>query len=292
MTTELARDKPRLVKHMKFDRQLIYTPVFLLGMPRSGTTWLSQIFESSPQVLLRLSPNYSYPLKNMLDENSSKDDWITQLTAALDTNDPFMTQNWRRKKGELEWIDKDPTIVSKLVIKDTRFHHLYLTGMKLFPEAKCLFVIRHPCGHLNSWRVSSEFPEGADFDSNWRSGACRKHEGPGEYWGFDDWKALALEFLALENATPDRFKVFRYEDVVADPVEMTRILFQFAGIDYDDEVPSFLTRSHAIHDPNVFSIFRSPSVAGRWRVEFPKHIADEIYQELKGTRLERFIRCD
>ncbi|MCZ6643305.1 MAG: sulfotransferase [Gammaproteobacteria bacterium] len=279
------------MNQVKFDKSLVNAPVFLLGMPRSGTTWLSQIYESSPQVLLRLSPNYSYPLKNMLDEQSSKDDWIKQLTAALDTDDPFMTHNWRREKGELEWIDKDPTVVRQLVIKDTRFHHLYLKGMNFFPDAKCLFVVRHPCGHLNSWRSSSEFPRGADFESNWRSGACRRDEGPGEYWGFDDWKALALEYLALEDAQPDRFKVFRYEDLVADPLGMTQALFQFVGLEFHDDVRSFLVRSHATHDPNVFSVFRSPKVADRWRGEFSVHIAEEIFRELQGTKLERFIRC-
>ncbi len=249
---------------------------------------MSQIFEYSPEVLMRLSPNYSYPFKNMLDENSSRADWEAQLTAALDTDDPFMTQNWRRERGELEWIDKDPNAVRKLIIKDTRFHHLYIKGMSNFSDAKCLFVIRHPCGHLNSWMTSSEFPKGADFAANWRSGACRRNEGPGEYWGFDDWKALALEFLALEDEQPERFKVFRYEDLVADPTGMTQTLFEFSGLEFVDEVRAFLARSHARHDPNVFSVFRSPTVAGRWRTEFPAEIAAEILAELEGTDLARF----
>lgn len=268
---------------------LLEAPVFLLGMPRSGTTWLSQIFESSPHVLMRLSPNYSYPLKNMLNETSSKGDWEEQLRAALYTDDPFMTQNWRREKGELEWIEKTSTDLRLLMIKDTRFHSLYQSGMNLFPKSKCLFVVRNPCGHLNSWKTSKEFPEEAVFEDNWRSGACRKSEGPGEYWGFDDWKALTQAFANLEKQEPNRYKVFRYEDLVADPSGVTKILFDFIGQNLHSDVASFLSRSHAVHDPNVFSVFRSPKVAERWRKEFPEAIARKIYDELSGTEYERFL---
>lgn len=273
---------------MPYDKAIINAPVFLLGMPRSGTTWLSQIFEYSPEVIVRLSPNYSYPLKNMLDENSTRADWERQLAAALDTDDPFMTQNWRREKGELDWIEKDAR-VRQLVIKDTRFHELYLRGMELLPSSKCLFVVRHPCGHLNSWRKSKEFPEGCDFRAEWRNGSCRKAEGPGEYWGFEDWKKITRLVLSAERKTPDRIKVFRYEDLVKETIRISEDLFNFVGLGLTSEVQDFLARSHARHDPNVFSVFRSPEVVDSWRYEFPEDITVEILSELRGTDLARFV---
>jgi hypothetical protein len=266
---------------------IVTSPVFLLGMPRSGTTWLSQIFEHSPEVVMRLSPNYSYPLKNSLDAGSTYADWKAHLTAALNSDDAFMTQNWRRDKGELEWIAKDEH-VRQLMIKDTRFQELYLRGMHLLPSAMCLFIVRHPCGHLNSWRKSKEFPPDAEFGAHWRSGACRKIDGPGEYWGFEDWKQLARQFLERESREPQRFRVFRYEDLVSRPLETTEMLFQFAGLPLSPEVTEFLERSQARHDENVFSVFRAPTVAESWRREFPSDIACEIMAELKGTDLERF----
>lgn len=267
--------------------EIASAPVFLLGMPRSGTTWLSQIFEHSPEVLVRLSPNYSYPLKNGLNENSTVDDWERQLSAAIVTDDPFMTQNWKREKGELDWIHKDDR-VRLLVIKDTRYLELYRCGMDSLKTAKCLFVVRHPCGALNSWRKSSEFPAASDFHAEWRTGTCRKSEGPGEYWGFEDWKRTVRLFLAAEAKEPDRVKVFRYEDLVARPLETTEMLFEFVGIEVSNEVRDFLTRSHARHDPNVFSVFRSPTVAESWKREFPEDIAAQVIAEVEGTDLERF----
>lgn len=265
------------------------TPIFLLGMPRSGTTWLSQVFEMSPEVAVRLSPNYSYSLKNRLSPASTVEDWTQTLGLALSSDDPFMTQNWRRERGELEWIKKDPGDICRLAVKDTRFHDTYLRGMELFPRAKCLYIVRHPCGHLNSWKSSPEFPSGADFAANWRTGACRKSDGPGEFWGFNDWKEITLRYLALERTYPDRFKVFKYETLVDNPLGMTENLFRFVGLTLHDNVVLFLSRSHASHDPSVFSIFRSPNVANRWRTEFPEDITAEIHDDLQGTEAERFL---
>ena len=86
---------------MKARERLVTRPLFLLGMPRSGTTWLSQIFESSPDFIVRLSPNYSRPLKNVLDLGSSREEWVSSFSYALHTDDEFMTQDFRRANGEL-----------------------------------------------------------------------------------------------------------------------------------------------------------------------------------------------
>ena len=49
-------------------------PIAIFGAPRSGTTWLGQIFNSSVNTLYRYQPLFSYEFKNRLDENSSKHD--------------------------------------------------------------------------------------------------------------------------------------------------------------------------------------------------------------------------
>ena len=58
--------------------------VWISGMPRSGTTWLSQIFASSPDVRLKFCPLFSYEFKNALTEQSTAEDW-RELFAAVYT---------------------------------------------------------------------------------------------------------------------------------------------------------------------------------------------------------------
>ena len=144
------------------------SPVFLLGMPRSGTTWLSQIFESSRDFVVRLSPPYSYAFRGRLTEASGRDEWRQVLQGTIASSDAFLTQNWRRDTGELTDFDKDAANVARLAVKDTRFHRLYRAGMSVLPRAKSIYIIRHPAAALWSWRNCKEFPAEADFAIEWR----------------------------------------------------------------------------------------------------------------------------
>ncbi len=268
-------------------RVLADHPLFLLGMPRSGTTWLSQIFESSPDFLVRLSPNYSHPLKNQLDLHTSRDDWMSHLAAAAESDDPFMTQNWRRDTGELTTFASAEATARYLAIKDTRFHDLYQRAMEELDGAKLIYVVRHPAGVINSWWRSEEFPPDADLGEEWRDGSCRK-QGPGEYWGFSDWCTITERYLDLEEAAPDRYRVFRYEDLVRDRVGIGTGLFAFVGCELQASTSAFLEESKARHDSRTYSVFKDPSVADRWRSELPVEISEAIQSDLAGTRLARF----
>lgn len=263
-------------------------PVFLLGMPRSGTTWLSQLFEAHPNLCVRLSPNYSYPLKNRLTESSSRDEWTEILRLAATSDDPFLTQNWRRDSGDLPHFD-NKQVPHHLVIKDTRFHDIYLAGMEKLPAARCLYVVRHPCAILESWRKSKEFPSWADFEQEWRTGACRKREGSGEYWGFDDWCRLTERYLDLQAEHPEQYLVFRYEEVVRNPEAMGAKLFAFFGESLDDMVKAFIVESHSRHDPGTYSVFKGLEVLDAWKQSFPPDIEVEIRRSVAGTRLEEFL---
>lgn len=267
----------------------IEDPVFLLGMPRSGTTWLSQIIESAPGFEVRLSPNYSYALKNRLNPGSSREEWLQTLRHAADSDDPFMTQNWRRDTGELPRFDHTRSDRRRLAIKDTRFHDLYMRGLDLFPRAQCVALVRHPCGALASWRDSKEFPEWVPFEAEWRLGGVRKSEGPGEYWGFDDWVSVTRMFLDYQDREPARVSIVRYEDLARKPVSTAETLFGFLGGELASSTRRFIESSQAHHDGRTYSVFKSPETADAWRRSFPAPILEEIEAELRGTGLERFL---
>lgn len=46
----------------------------MFGVPRSGTSWLSQIFNSHPSIVMRFQPLFSFGHKGRLSENSSESD--------------------------------------------------------------------------------------------------------------------------------------------------------------------------------------------------------------------------
>jgi hypothetical protein len=268
---------------------MIERPIFLLGMPRSGTTWLSQVFESHPQVVVRLSPNFSHSLKDRLHIQSSRSDWEAVLFEASESVDPFLTQDWRRQRGDLP-VHPAKNGAVRLVVKDTRYLSTYRSGMDRLPDARCLYVVRHPCAVLNSWMNSAEFPEGANIEEQWRSGACRKGEEKGEFWGFEDWRLETLSFLEQQKANPERYRVFSYEQAVRNPQAVFEDLFSFVGLQLHPSTMEFVERSHQSHDGDSYSVFKDPAlVLDQWRNTFPSTLAGAISEELSGTDLEGYL---
>ena len=263
--------------------------IVIIGMPRSGTSWLSQIFDSSPQVRFRLSPLFSYEFKNYLDEASSKEEWEHVFRGAYQSNNDFMNQTERREAGHYPVFERKDSNPKYLVIKDTRFHNLTERMFVLFDNLKMVGIVRHPCGAIHSWLTAQgEFPQDADPMEEWRTGNCRK-TGYGEFWGFEDWKKVTQHHLRLERNTPDRFIIQRYEDLVENPIGETRKLFRFFGLRYTKQTEAFLKRSQKFHADNEYAVFKSPAVRDRWCTELQPEIQQAIIEDIKDTDLERFL---
>jgi Sulfotransferase family len=259
-------------------------------MPRSGTSWLSQIIDSSPEVRFRLSPLFSYEFKNQLNEASSRDEWLHVFQGAYNSDNEFMDQTYRRKAGEypvFEEKDKEPEY---LAIKDTRFHNLTERMLILFDNLKMIAIVRNPCGAIHSWLTShGEFPSEASPLKEWRTGACRK-KGYGEFWGFDDWKLVTKMHLRLAGKLPEKFLIQRYEKLVDDPLGETKGMFDFLGLEYKKQTDLFLRQCHSTHVANEYAVFKNPCVKDRWHKELRPEIRETIIEELKGTELEVFIK--
>ena len=65
-------------------------------------------------------------------------------------------------------------------------------------------------------------------------------------------------------------------------------LFEFAGCALRPETLAFLEESGSRHDDRTYAVFKSPSVAERWRSELPQDIREAIRAELAGTPLEDY----
>lgn len=263
--------------------------VFLIGMPRSGTSWLSQIFDSSPEVRFRLSPLFSYALKNAVDIKSSKDEWAEYLDKVYNTEDGFMSQTVRRKEGKYPIFEEKANNPVFLVIKNTRYHNLTERMLELFDDIKIIYIVRHPCGAINSWLKSKkEFPQGADPLKEWKSGKCRKIY-PEEFWGFDDWKKVTRMYLELTEKFPYKIGIIKYEDLVNNPIDVTNRVFEFVGIRLTKQTENFLIECHKTHDVDEYAVFKNKNVKDRWKNELNQKIIEKIYKDLKGTELEAFI---
>jgi len=264
--------------------------IWLNGMPRSGTSWLSQIFDSHPNVRFKLSPLFSYAFKNAVNAESSKDEWLNFLQSVCLTEDDFMDQKYRRKNGEYPLFKYKKKNPDHLVIKDTRYHNLTIRVLKLIPEMKFVHIIRHPCGTINSWiKAPREFPPKANPLNEWKSGKCRK-TGEEEFWGFDDWKYLTKLYLTLQDKYPDRVMIVRYEELVNEPLPVVAQMFQFANLMLHQQTIEFLKDSQSRNVECEYAVFKRKDVKDKWRNELDPYIISEVIADLKDTKLEQFVK--
>ena len=264
--------------------------IVVVGMPRSGTSWLSQILDSSPQTRFKLSPIFSYAFKNAVNENSTKQEFEKLFEGAYFTADEFMDQLKKRNNGEYPSFENKEENPKYFVIKMTRFHNLLEKMLDLFDNLKIVSIVRNPCGAIHSWLTTpGEFPAEADPNKEWRSGECRK-TGPEEFWGFDDWKKVTKLHLHLKKKYADQFYILQYEDLVDDVFTETDKLFRFLGLPLEKQTRDFLVHSQSNHSQGSYAVFKKPAVKSRWETEMQPEFRDAIVNEIQSTELEVFLR--
>jgi len=263
---------------------------WLSGMPRSGTTWLSQIFAASPNVRVKFCPLFSHEFKNALGCNNTALEWAEFFREVYETSSPYMDQQHLKDRGDVPEFHRKRRHPDQLLIKSNRFHNLLPYLLENLPQIKMIHMVRHPAAVIYSWLNNpTEFPAGVDPLTEWRTGACRK-SGPGEYWGFDDWKSVTMQALELKAIYPTRFKILRYELLNENPIAEAEELFKFLCLEMDERSSDFITRSQATHNPSKRSVFKVPAAVDQWQGALPPIITRQIMEETKSTPLEQFIR--
>jgi len=261
----------------------------ITGIARSGTSWIAQIVDSSPDVAFRFQPLFSYAFKGVVDEDSSKEDYLHFFEGIYNSSDSFLLQTDKRTTNLYPVFNKNDSL-SHLAFKENRYLYLLPKMLQYFDNFKLIGIIRHPCGSLNSWlRNPKEFPPGAEPKKEWRFGSC-KNEGKVEnFFGYYKWKEVANLFLDLKSKHPEKAMIINYDTFVDNPVVLTKSIFDFSDLPLSEQTTSFLKKSQAIHEESPYAVFKDKSVRDAWRSQLDPYIVNEILNDLSGTRLEMFI---
>lgn len=263
--------------------------IYLSGVARSGTSWLGQLFNSSPDVCFRFQPLFSYEFKNRVHEDSSKSEFQQLLNEIHRTSSPFLTQEDKCLSGEYP-VFKKHDITPILVIKENRYQHIIEPMMRKCRMVKLVGIIRNPKAVLNSWiNLPKEFPPGSDPLKEWRYGDC-KNQGHEDFFGYYKWKEIANLYLDLHAKWPNRVFVLRYEDLVLNTKDIVKDLFLFSSIPYTTQTDSFALQSSNELPSSPYSVFKDKRVIDKWKNGLSSYIANEIDEDLKGTRLAKFIK--
>lgn len=262
--------------------------ILVCGMPRSGTSWLGQIFDSSPDVAFRMEPLFSYRFKNVLNGQSRRVDIEKFFDDVYLANDEFMKQKENRDNGSYQSFEKNPK-TEYLVMKTTRHHALLPRYLELIDNIEIVSIVRHPCATINSWiNTEREFEtKGCTIEDDWKSGGCRKGE-EGESWGFDDWLAVTRQHVMLCKEY-NNFNIVKYSDLIDAPEEMVKNLFASLSLKYTAQTDAFLTDCHSKHNENPYSVFKDKGVKNKWESILNHDIAQEIIAGVKAVNLSEFL---
>jgi len=264
--------------------------VVIAGVPRSGTSWLGQIIDSSPEVAYRFQPIFSYAFKNAVNIDSPKEDYKRFFNGIYESTDEFLLQTDKRKAGLYPVFKKKKVNPEYLAFKTCRYQYLLIKMLHYFKNLKLIGIIRHPCGTINSWlKNPQEFPQDADSWKEWRFGSCRNEGREEEFFGFYKWKEVAHLYLDLKDKFPDRVYILTYEELVNRSISVSKNIFDFIGLEFTEQTNSFLVNCHSVNKESPFSVFKNKSVKDSWKKELDSYILNEIIQDLRDTKLAKFL---
>lgn len=233
------------------------SPVFVVGFPRSGTTLLEQMLDAHPG----LQSMDERPFLNMLAGQLEN----VGLKIPQDLHELLQSDCDELRKGYVilacgkvarQWgtrlVDKNPLNMSWLPM----IH-------RIFPHAKFIFVLRHPCDVILSCYLQN-------FRSAPLVAACRSLENLAHAYvgAMDNWLHHAGLFR------PDVF-VSRYEDLVADPSAQTGRIAAFLELGEAEAMLGFAERAKQkgyIRTPSYTQVIEPISAkgVGHWR-QYARH---------------------
>lgn len=224
-------------------------PIFVVGMPRSGTTLIEQILAAHPSVAGRGELMHFGQAVDALSRQLQRPGGFPEIAAELH-GEAFQAL------GRSYLARIDPDIPANLRVTDKLPSNFFFLGLirLALPNAKIVHVRRDARDTCLSC-----FFQLFDGQSNriYDLGELGRY-----YRAYDalmrHWKEVLGEGSFLD---------VQYEDVIAEPEGQGRRLLEYCGLDWDERVLSFHRAARAVRSASAGQV-RQPlyaSSVGRWR---------------------------
>jgi hypothetical protein len=234
-------------------------PLFVLGMPRSGTSLVEQIIAAHPDAtgygeladisrIARGMPQRAGSIQRWPEVVSSIGG--SELKSAAD--DYVAALQRRDAAGTCRWIDKAPL----------NFYHVGLIAL-MFPNARIVWCRRDPrdiCLSIYGENFALEQRWATDLTDLGRF--FREHMRLMRHW---------------RSVLPGRMYECVYEDLVADPEGQARALIEAVGLPWDDACLRFHEQTRPVLTPS------------RWQVREPVYAKSVRRWERYAHRLQPLI---
>jgi hypothetical protein len=318
--------------------------IILMGLPRSGTTWLGKIFDSHPDTFYSHEPDSARPLRDvplLLPAKPSEECRATLLreverlrtvrTVKVVGKLPLFPKSysmplptWVRSKELLilkslsrPFGDLDVPVhvagrleaASRWVWKSIESSGRLGALARSLPESRIVFLIRHPCGVAASvlrGEESTKFTAGPSSEDKGffqllaeTEPARSRHLTVERFLEMSPVERVAWRWALLNEKTLDDLSglpnctVVRYEDLCESPLELSRELFQFAGLSWNQQTEGFVTLSTTKNDSSYYGVFKDPrQSAYKWKEQLSAEVVDTILQVAAKTSSGRFYTSE
>ena len=207
-----------LLDNTKFKR-----PIFILGMPRSGTTLVEQIISSHPKVygadelstVSELTSSILMDSSVQIERSISEKSFLTirqqylDSLSSFDINEDIITDKWPLNFQYIGFI------------------------LKAFPEAKIIHLKRD--ARAVCWSIYKNYFSG---------------KGNGWAYNFDDLASFYGSYLDLMNfwheLFPDKIYDINYEKLTTNQKDETEKLLKYCDLNWDDNCLNFHTNKRAV----------------------------------------------
>lgn len=226
-----------------------FRPVFIVGMPRSGSTLVEQILASHGQVYGAGEVKHFHQSVTELDKLFGSSVRFPELMHIFDETQIRMVAKYYREN-----MPKLPQ--GKLVVTDKMLTNYYYVGLMslVFPNARIIHCKRNPVDTCISG-FSKQFREEMAYTYDLRETA-RFYKKYLEL--MEHWKAILPKGFLLEVT---------YERVVEDLEGEARRIFSHCGLDWDPACLEFYKTERAVRTASVAQV-RQPlynSAVARWK---------------------------
>lgn len=255
------------------------------SVPRSGSSWLGEIINSSPNVSYAFQPLFSYAFKSRLNEHSNLEDIERFYSEIKNTEDPFVKQIEDRKSGKKPNFIKSGSIQA-VAYKEVRYHYIIENLLEKDPDIKIIALVRNPYSVISSWyKAPREFRIDLGWDlSEELLGAPKKNQDKKEeYFGLNKWVETTLLFEYLQKKYPNNFYLLKYEELCSRTIETTKKLFSFLELEYTEQTNNFLSSTEEIE--GTYSVMKNKKQIELTTDSLPIHISDKITEVLKNNAL-------
>ena len=247
-------------------------PVFFVGFPRSGTTLLQKILDSHQEINVIEENNPLGAVTSLIVSNPEK--YLNSSFLLNENNIKELRDMYFDEAKKHVPIDGSSVIIDKLPMNIVQVHIIKI----LFPDAKLLLGLRHPCDSILSCFMQN-------FAVNRAMASMFEFKSIIKYYD----ETMGLWHLFNQEIDFDSHQI-RYEDLIENMEEEVRNLMKFLELPWDEEVLNYRQNTFKrgfINTPSYSQVIKPIYKEARYRwVRYAKYF--ESYSEQLKPHCDAF----